>query len=687
MAEKAEIVLSAVDRTKAAFDAAKARMAGLASEARALQSTFGGVALVSAAAFGVAFVRNAANALDALNDVSDATGSTVESISALEDVARRTGTTLESVEGILVKFNAGLNAADGKNEVSRALQAIGLEAEQLKRLDPAEALRQTAVALSQYADNGDKARLVQILFGKSVREAAPFLKDLSEQTKLVATTNTEAAQEAEKFNKQIFALEKSLADLARTAAGPVISSINATIEKFKAGAQEGKSFYRVIFEEQMKFLGLAVEPKNTAAYQAELAKVNKLLDEGYLTAEARFELEKEQAELQATIATRLAAISGTGRRPANEGGGIYKPSVVVKEEDKPPKATKETNDAEALLKKLRDQYQATLDLTTLEETLIEIRSKGFRGLTPELEKQILQQATLIDQDKKLAEERKRLNEQLDEAAETTRQFSEENIRLFQETRTPLEALNIELGRLNVQLNNGLDWDTYVRAVARAQDQFTKSTESGKKDLDEMGEFAKEAARNIQNSLGDGLLQVMEGNFKGIGDAFERTLNRMIADAVAADLAKRLMGDFDKTGKIGGLAGKGLDALAGLFKPSGGTTGDFARMDRGQGGGAAGGGAGFLGTLASLATTFAGFFAEGGKVPAGKWGWAGEEGPEPIFGGSTGLTVQPYGAGAQTVQSKSYSISVQMPQGATRETGAQFGAEMMRQLRIADARNG
>jgi len=41
--------------------------------------------------------------------------------------------------------------------------------------------------------------------------------------------------------------------------------------------------------------------------------------------------------------------------------------------------------------------------------------------------------------------------------------------------------------------------------------------------------------------------------------------------------------------------------------------------------------------------FAGFFADGGTVPAGQWGIAGENGPEPIYGGASGMTVVPNGA--------------------------------------------
>ncbi len=48
---------------------------------------------------------------------------------------------------------------------------------------------------------------------------------------------------------------------------------------------------------------------------------------------------------------------------------------------------------------------------------------------------------------------------------------------------------------------------------------------------------------------------------------------------------------------------------------------------------------------AVSSAFGGFFADGGYLAPGKWGIAGERGPEPIFGGKTGLTIQPNGAGA------------------------------------------
>lgn len=253
--DKAERIAA---KTAAGIEARWGKLSSLASGL--------GVGIVSgfSTAAITAFTRATVDSLDALNDVSDATGATVENLSALEDVARRNGGTLDDVAGILVKFNAGLKEADGKNGVSLALKTIGVNVADLKKLDPAEALRQVAVALSIYADDGNKARIVQDLFGKSIREAGPYLKDLAEQGRLNATVTSEQAREAERLNKALFAFQTNIANIVRGVAGDLIPALNdmlvlfrelnngpgilaATAEFFKGNefrsAQEGLDFY------------------------------------------------------------------------------------------------------------------------------------------------------------------------------------------------------------------------------------------------------------------------------------------------------------------------------------------------------------------------------------------------------------------------------------------------------------
>lgn len=181
------------------------------------------------------FVQNTVNGIDALNDLSDATGASIENLSALEDIAARTGTSMDVVGAALVKFNQTLEAAKPGSGAEMALKQIGLSADELKKLDPAEALRQTALALDRFADDGDKARLVQELFGKSVREVAPLLKDLAAGGELVAKVTKEQAEQAEAFNKQLAELKKNATDASRALVSDLVTGINAAAKAFKEG--------------------------------------------------------------------------------------------------------------------------------------------------------------------------------------------------------------------------------------------------------------------------------------------------------------------------------------------------------------------------------------------------------------------------------------------------------------------
>lgn len=192
----------------------------------------------SAGAF-VAFTQEVIDSIDALNDAKDATGATIENLSALENVARRNGGTLDEVTGILVKFNGVLKEADGKNAASQALRAIGLDAAELRKVDPAQALLEVATALEKYEDNGNKARVVQELFGKSIREAAPFLKDLAEAGQLNAKVTTQQAEQAERFNKNLAELRTTLGDAARSIVSEGVPYLNEFAKALKRSADEG----------------------------------------------------------------------------------------------------------------------------------------------------------------------------------------------------------------------------------------------------------------------------------------------------------------------------------------------------------------------------------------------------------------------------------------------------------------
>lgn len=335
-----------------------------------------GLALSAAGVAALAMARNVIDGLDALNDVKDATGASIANISALEDVALRTGTTLENVSGILVKFNSALKEADGKNGVSQALQAIGLDAAELKKLDPAEALRQTAVALSGFADDGNKARLVQELFGKSIKDAAPFLNDLAEKTKLVGTVTDEQTAASERFNKQLFDLQKNSLDAKRALLSDLLPGISRVIEEFTIGRKVAGSFLDALltfgtinpFRDQagnLKALRAEIEGlEGDRARYARAGSDTRAIDEALANSRKQYTYLKaiQQRDALADLGDTSDAVS---RRFLRE---PPKPSVGEFKQPKEPKGHKDNSAAQEakaqLAQDLEDMKKNTAILAT-----------------------------------------------------------------------------------------------------------------------------------------------------------------------------------------------------------------------------------------------------------------------------------------------------------------------------------
>lgn len=78
-------------------------------------------------------------------------------------------------------------------------------------------------------------------------------------------------------------------------------------------------------------------------------------------------------------------------------------------------------------------------------------------------------------------------------------------------------------------------------------------ENAKKSVGELDEFTKSAARNMQSAMADFFFEPFDKGLQGLGDRFAKTLQRMIADAAAAQLGRLLFGDM-AGGKATGSSG-------------------------------------------------------------------------------------------------------------------------------------
>lgn len=185
----------------------------------------------------------------------------------------------------------------------------------------------------------------------------------------------------------------------------------------------------------------------------------------------------------------------------------------------------------------------------------------------------------------------RIKELRDEYAELIA-LVDEGRRVFDATRTPAEEYEETLRRLTILFNAGaINADTLARAVDAAAETLR---EANAEEIGEQFEFLRDigraAAEDIQGAFTDLFLSAGQG-LDDFADQFGATLQRISANLLANQALRFL-----------------TQGLAGL-----------------------GGGSG---PLAAFVEGFAGAFADGGRIPAGQFGIAGERGPEFVQGPAT-----------------------------------------------------
>lgn len=165
-----------------------------------------------------------------------------------------------------------------------------------------------------------------------------------------------------------------------------------------------------------------------------------------------------------------------------------------------------------------------------------------------------------------------------------------------------------------------DLEQLRKAGRISQDEMTfalaRYSESLNETKDTLDDFSKKAAENIQDAFADFLFDPFDQGLKGMAKGFVDTVRKMIAEAQAAQLAKWLFGG-DAGGSGSGILSGALGALGSVFG-----MGNTTKLSSGE----------------TIKWNQPKFFADGGYLGPGKWGVAGEEGAELIYGGNKGLSV-------------------------------------------------
>lgn len=584
------------EKTAGAIEARFQKMAAVASGVG--EALAGAVSIAGLSAL----FRATVDGLDKLNDLSDATGASIENLSALEDVAARTGTSIDTVGDAIVKMNKFLSEAiKPGSEAAGALKRIGLDAKELSALDPAQALQKIAQALAGYANDGEKARLVQEIFGKSLKEVAPLLKDMAEAGELNAKVTREQAEEAEKFNKQMFAFTKNVQDAARAVTGEMLPALNKFFERTR-GLSKAGGF--------LKFLGLEVDA-NVAADRlsvvvAEMESLQATFDRqgGTDLLKKRMAALREEADgltkqaLQASAALKGFANvgdpngGGKSTRPGTEGGGGLRSRILAPAAVKPVK-TAVVQAPRIELDEATKSALAAIDKTDVRK-LAELQATLAKLL------KIDEGATGDPSDPAVAQAIEAVRKAIADIGPEAKAAAEAQARLnaaLGSTPSAQMAALADMARLlALELSRATDAEQVKMLNEALQQTGERMRDIGKGVAPvaaEVSEFARQAAANVQDALGDTLTQTLSGKFDNILSLWGDMLKRMASQAIAVQLSKYLLGDdFGKSGNLGGLVGAGLGALSG---------------------------------------SFGGFFATGGRLGAGQWGIAGEAGAEIVHG--------------------------------------------------------
>lgn len=458
--------------------------------------------------------------------------------------------TNKAVSSAKLYFQEIMQGAGLMDKGGPAQQLIALQArlaQQEKVLENVKATSNSEATINAFQERVDKIK-AEI---KALEVANPVLTAPVQNNQ--STVNAQNQKQREAQDKAIAAAEKAAAD-AR------VRAIANTNEQIKAE--------------------LALTNQRLLDEAAETIKTNKI------TGEEKIKLEKA---VQATIAANTIAannkISDNKKKldetqakqtlaVQNVIDGIQKQTDQLKAQNQ----TLTTNSREMeyqneLTEKLAAAKSANnnkdLDSVTINKIKTEL-----------LEKQAAARAL------EAAQQTKMFNDDIDNIKQQTDQAAA----LTQEQKNQLEvkqAITDEEKKLNRALTD--NEKQLLTNVLIDKQKATATAELAQKNADEIKQIYANAAESIQGAFSDFFFDVMQGNLSNLADSFKKTIDRMVADLLAANL-------FKMVGGIGtGVAGE--SNLSGFF-------------------------ASIFGGISGRAT--------GGPTTANRPYWVGEEGPEIVI---------------------------------------------------------
>ena len=254
---RAQLLITAVDQTRGAFDSIKRNLGDLGNAARSINGLLGTLALaVSAAGLG-AMVKASLDSADSLSKLSQRVGITVESLSTLIPVADLAGVSGEKFEGGLRKLATRmLDAATGSDEAARGFAAVGVSIQNqdgtLRATD--QVLLDLTDRFKAMPDGAEKTALAVDLFGKSGADLIPFLNQGRDGVEALTTElqalgvqiGGDTAAQAEVFNDSLAKVRLAITSIGNRVIEAFLPAMNDMANGMVESAKQGGSLRAIL---------------------------------------------------------------------------------------------------------------------------------------------------------------------------------------------------------------------------------------------------------------------------------------------------------------------------------------------------------------------------------------------------------------------------------------------------------
>jgi hypothetical protein len=545
--------------------------------------------LIGAAVAGLAtgafasWIKESIDAADAAAETAQAIGISIEAYQSLSFAASTAGVDQEGLTGALTKFNKTISqAAAGGKKQAAAFSDIGVSVRdangQLKDAD--KVLLEVADKFQGYADGANKTALAQDLFGKSGAKLIPLLNsgkqgitELTDQAeRLGLVMSAENAAAADQFNDSLTTLDGVSRGMANQIAAdllPYLNDLTGLMLDLADNSDEAADATSGLGE-VLKFvtalaiaLGGALQAEGIAVGGLAAAAAQAASGDFAIAGQTLASISDDIDKATAKAAERIDKLySGEYRKKGQEAAKVthdYRKALERQnaETDKGAKAAQKASEAiDKQIESLKEQA-ATVGMTTTQTTLYKLAQDGATKAQLESATAALAIVDAYEQDQKAIKDKTERLSNFNKVQEST----------FTDGQKLLGDYQKDVETLRASLNAGdISQTEYDHVMDGLDTGLSKSQDKLSETKDAMSVFADEAARNMQGAFADFLFDPFADGIDGMAANFGKVIQRMIAEAAAAQIMDGLFGTTNKQSgsREGGLLQAGLSMAASLF---------------------------------------------------------------------------------------------------------------------------